>query len=309
MSMGRWLKTHRKQVITHISIVVGFLLLVIFVIDPAFDRLEGIPGEAQLYQFQLPAETNDIYFNFDELTVHLHTIYCWGWAFIEGHDVDSEGSRTYIVLKSDKRTYIFDTAPRERPYVTKNFGGLTLNLDWAGFLTSIPLRKIARGDYTLGLYITKDGIQALQYADYAIERIENSAKLTLRMSDVQKVPLPPESGEIRFGVDICEVVKEESEKEFMEIAGWAFIEGQSAENSIIYVVLKSQRATYIFDTILQKRPDVTAAYLESSLNLDNSGFIARIPVDTVRGGTYKLGIYIKKGDIEALQYTGSVLEF
>ena len=49
--------------------------------------------------------------------------------------------------------------------------------------------------------------------------------------------------------------------------------------------------------------------MESGLNLDNSGFIARIRVDTVEVVTYDLGIYIKKGDIEALQYMDAKLEF
>ena len=70
----------------------------------------------------------------------------------------------------------------------------------------------------------------------------------------------------------------------------------------IYVVLKSETATYVFDTILQKRPDVTAAYVESGLNLDNSGFIARIPKESIQKGIYRLGIYIKKDQIETLQY-------
>ena len=104
-------------------------------------------------------------------------------------------------------------------------------------------------------------------------------------------------------------MKGENEKELMEIAVWAFIEGQSAEDSKIYVVLKSETATYIFDTILQERPDVTAFYVESGLNLDNSGFIARIHRDSVGEGTYTLGIYIKKGDIQALQYMDAKLEF
>ena len=47
--------------------------------------------------------------------------------------------------------------------------------------------------------------------------------------------------------------------------------------------------------------------MESGLNVNNSGFIAKIPVDSIEEGIYKLGIYIKKGDIEALQYTDSVL--
>jgi len=307
MSMGAWLKSHRKQVVTHLSIIAAFVLLTIFVAEPLFDRLERIAGEAELHRLQLPAETNDIRHNFDKIMIDSHFIEIEGWAFIEGHDVDLECSRTYIVLKSDRHTYIFDTAPKERPGVAAAFEELGLNLDWAGFVTNIPLSKIASGEYILGTYITEDDIQALQYRDTAIARSGDIAELTVRMSEVQKISLPPESGGIRVAVDRQEVMKEEEGKEYTEIAGWAFIEGQDAQGSKIYVLLESETATYVFDTILQKRFDLATALGESGLDLDNSGFIARIPVDAVRVGTYKLGIYIKKGDIEALQYTNRVI--
>ena len=168
MAMGSWLRMHKKQIIAHTSIIVVFVLLTIFVIEPAFETLERIPGEAQLYELQLPAVTNDIIFNVDEITVHSHTIFCRGWGFIEGYDVDLERSRTYIVLKSDRHTYIFDTAPRERPAVTTRFEEHDLNLDWAGFVTNIPVGKMAGGRYTVGLYITRGDIQALQYTSRTI---------------------------------------------------------------------------------------------------------------------------------------------
>lgn len=43
--------------------------------------------------------------------------------------------------------------------------------------------------------------------------------------------------------------------------------------------------------------------MESGLNLDNSGFIARIPKDEIVGGVYEIGIYIEKDGVQALQYT------
>ena len=287
--MGSWFRTHREKIVTHTAIIAVFVLLTIFVAEPLLDRLERIPGEAQLYQFQLPAETNNILFSVGDIIIHSNTIEISGWALIEEYYVDS----TYIVLKSDRHTYIFDTARRE----LGEWG-------WLGFITNIPLRKIANGEYIVGLYLTKGDIQALKYTDDAIVKAGDIAELTVRMSKMQEIPLPLGTSGVTLQVDTCEVVNME-----MDIAGWAFIEGQGAENSTIYVVLKSGTATYIFDTISQRRPDVTAFYVESGLNLDNSGFIARIPADTVEEGTYRLGIYIKKGDVEALQYTGSVIKF
>jgi len=74
-------------------------------------------------------------------------------------------------------------------------------------------------------------------------------------------------------------------------------------------MLKSDSRTYVSDTILQKRPDVTAHFEELGLNLDNSGFLARIPKEGIESGTYELGIYVKKGNIEALSYTQKLVEF
>ena len=151
--MGSWFRTHKRQIITHTAIIAVFVLFTISVAEPLFDRLERIPGEAQLCHLRLPAETNNILFAFGNITMQSHIIDIDGWAYIEEHYVDS----TYIVLESDRHTYIFDTAKRE----LGEWG-------WLGFVTSIPLRKIAKGEYILGFYITKGDIQALQYTDEVI---------------------------------------------------------------------------------------------------------------------------------------------
>jgi len=169
MSTGSRLKTHRKQVITHAAIVVGFVLLVIFVVEPLFDRLQKIPGEAQLHQLQLPAETGGMTSHIDELKTVAHTtVEVMGWAFIEGQD--SENNEVYIVLKSSSRTYVFDTGVRERPDVTRHFAEMGLNLDHSGFVALLPAPKIADGEYTVGIYIKKDDVEALQYTHKAMTK-------------------------------------------------------------------------------------------------------------------------------------------
>ena len=164
MPMGSWLKAHRKQVITHTTIIVGFVLLTIFVVEPLFDRLEQVAGESQLYETSIPAETNNIIYWIDGLATDKYRgVDIRGWAFIEGQD--SLNSETYIVLKSARRTYVFTTETVVREDVTKAFKELNLNLDYSGFTALIPARKIAGGEYTVGIYITKDDIEALQYTD------------------------------------------------------------------------------------------------------------------------------------------------
>jgi len=94
-----------------------------------------------------------------------------------------------------------------------------------------------------------------------------------------------------------------------EISGWAFIKDQGSERSEAYLVLKSDDNTYIFDTSPLLRPDVTTAFKDLNLNLDRSGYHAMIPLRKIANGKYVLGIYIKKGSMEAFKYTDRTTEF
>ena len=167
MATGSWLKAHRKQVITHALIVGAFLLFLIFLSEPLFDRLERIAGESQLYETTLPAATDNIQYWIDDLAAATHILEISGWAFIEDHD--SVNSEIYVVLKSADRTYVFTTETVIREGITEHFKELGLNLDYSGFAALIPLRKIANARYTVGIYIKKGDIEALQYTDRVVE--------------------------------------------------------------------------------------------------------------------------------------------
>ena len=167
MSTGSWFKYHKRSLIIHTSIIVGFVLFIIFVSEPLFDRREAVQGESRLHQISLPAETNNIQYGIDKLGVTTHMLEVEGWAFIEGYDsVDSE---IYIVLKSADRTYVFTTETVIRQDVTQYFKELDLNLDYSGFIALIPTGKVASGKYSVGIYIWKDDIEALQYTNRVIK--------------------------------------------------------------------------------------------------------------------------------------------
>ena len=175
MPTGSWFKAHRRSLITHISVIVVFVLFTIFVAEPLFDRLERISGEAHLHRLELPAETNDIRCSIGDVSTNDRTaVEIQGWAFINGHD--SENTEVYIVLKSASRTYIFDTMAEIRQDVTRHFKDLNLNLDYSGFKSLIPVREIANGEYSVGIYIRKDGIEALIYTNKAIIRSGDTVK-------------------------------------------------------------------------------------------------------------------------------------
>jgi len=167
MSTGSWLRTHRKQVITHTLIVTAFLLFLFFLADLLFDIFVPVVGESSLYDTALPAATNNIECSIGEPQVKIEVIVLRGWAFIKGHD--SVNSEVYIVLKSADRTYVFTTRTEIRTDITRRFEQLGLNLNYSGFTAIIPKRKVAGGDYSVGIYIRKGDIEALQYTDRIVE--------------------------------------------------------------------------------------------------------------------------------------------
>jgi hypothetical protein len=175
MSRGSWLRTHRKQVITHTSIIVAFVLLTIFVVEPLFDRLEQVAGASRLYETSVPAATGNIQYSVDHFENAAQILEIYGWAFIEGHD--SVNSKIYIVLKSADRTYVFTTETVIRENVTEQFKELGLNLDYSGFSALIPTREIASGEYSVGIYIKKDNMEALIYTNKAIIKSGDTIKI------------------------------------------------------------------------------------------------------------------------------------
>lgn len=166
MSTGSWLRTHRKQVITHTSIIVAFVLLTIFVVEPLFDRLELVAGASRLYETSVPAATDNIQYEVDHFETTARILEIYGWAFIEGHD--SVNSKMYMVLQSADKTYVFTTETVVRESITEQFKELGLNLDYSGFSALIPIWEIASGEYSMGIYIKKDDIEALIYTNRTI---------------------------------------------------------------------------------------------------------------------------------------------
>jgi hypothetical protein len=167
MSTGSWFRAHRKQMITHTLIIGAFVLFLLFLSEPLFDRLERISGEAKLQQLQLPAETNNIRYGIDSILTEGTGVEIVGWAFVE--EQDSRNRELYIVLKSAHQTYVFDSQVMLKPHLIENVEESCLNMQYSGFKTIIPTRKISNGEYAVGIYIKGEDIEALQYTDSVVE--------------------------------------------------------------------------------------------------------------------------------------------
>ena len=173
MPTGSWLRAHRKQVITHTLIVGAFLLFLLFLSEPLFDKFEATIGISMSHDISLPGETDNIIWELTRHTIDTATIQLDGWAFIEGHS--SENSETFIVLKSHNRVYVFDTVDIRRGDVARNFG--RLDLEWSGFMAVIPSGKIKSGEYSVGLYIRGDNTEALEFTDWVLRKSAGEVRL------------------------------------------------------------------------------------------------------------------------------------
>ena len=166
---GKWVKTKRGKLLVHGLILVTFVLYCLFLAQPLFDRLERIEGESRLYAISLPAVTNNIECGVSLINANNSEVVLNGWAFIKGQDMVN--SQIFLVLKSSSDSYIFDSVPWSKPkYVMEHYKDLNLNLDDSGFFAILPLRSINKGEYTLGIYIKKDNVEALQYTDKIIAK-------------------------------------------------------------------------------------------------------------------------------------------
>jgi len=120
--------------------------------------------------------------------------------------------------------------------------------------------------------------------------------------NLQEIILPDATNNISLSFD--RLIKC---KKSVEITGWAYINGKSSENQRIYIVLQSEKRIYIFETVPQKRIDVTGHFKTIDLNLDDSGFTTIINITGIENENYRIGIYIEKDKEKALHYTDKTI--
>ncbi len=84
-------------------------------------------------------------------------------------------------------------------------------------------------------------------------------------------------------------------RKYLFIEGWAFLKKQTS-NSDVYIVLRSEQRTQVFNTSELYRRDVGKRF--NSIALENSGFLATIPRATLPKETYKIEIIVQQNDIQ-----------
>jgi hypothetical protein len=285
-----------------IVIIMACLLFLCVALSPHFIEILA-SKKFKEKNYILPAETKNIVYSIDGLDVHnlqyLHFLGIYGWAFIDGKSADK--SRISLVLTTDNNTYIFSSNENKRYDVAAAFK--TFSVINSGFLVMVPWKILEDGQYKIGLLIRDDDVEAFQYTDRIISK-QGNAIFYSNASERYEYPLPNETENIVYAIDSANVSGEGANKIFT-ITGWGYIKGESAPESAIYIVLRSQNKTYVYGSAIQKRPDVSDYF--KTLNFDDSGFHAEIPMELIDKGTYRIGIYIRKGNKEALLYTDKIL--
>ena len=103
------------------------------------------------------AHEGAVQFELDNAFAGSSAVFIDGWAFSQAASrPGTPAGRTYVVLRSEEREYVFDTSSRKRPDLGEYFRDR--RLDGAGFFSYIPVSGLEHGVYKVGLYIA-DGVQ------------------------------------------------------------------------------------------------------------------------------------------------------
>lgn len=108
-----------------------------------------------------------------------------GWGFLDGLNTDA--IKHYILFKKGDDLEIFDTDARTRTDVTNHFKDSGLNLDSSGFLAIVPIEKLPKGSYQVGMYLVKAKKQGAVFFDRYIEIQDDSSVRIITKDEYEKM--------------------------------------------------------------------------------------------------------------------------
>jgi hypothetical protein len=136
------------------------LVVLLTVFAGCLDKTGNPPKKlSQQQSFALPQETNDLEIGLEEVKKDNGIVKINGWSAVKKQD--SKNSKIYCVLKSKDKMYIFDTFHLyKRPDVTAYS---KIDRDDSGFNAIIPVDKLEKGEYQIGILLKKDNVAHFQY--------------------------------------------------------------------------------------------------------------------------------------------------
>ena len=285
----------------------SLLLFIIYMVSAnyIFITLIRFKNESSLVKMDLPEKSLKIKMHIDSLDEikikWKNMITIKGWAI--KLDQVSEERDLYLVLQSKKKVYTFsieaDMLPR--PGVTEHFN-LDSNFKKFGFECLIAKDKIKDGTYRLGVVLEDDTGRSSGLSDQYLTILNGNLYEGIISTKI-RTDLERAERDVIYYIDAIE-----EQNGFIGIRGWSFLEGLDACDIKVYILLKKDDARKLFNTAAITRKGVTAHFKEYGLNLDDSGFEAKIPKDILEEGIYQVGLYIVKGEERGLIFTDRNLE-
>lgn len=90
------------------------------------------------------------------------------------------------------------------------------------------------------------------------------------------------------------------------VGGWAAIPGQASERGQVHLILRSEKETFIYNTVALSRPDVALAL--KSKDALRSGFTFAVDRDELPRADFQIGILIAEGSHSEFQMTAHHLD-
>ncbi len=118
---------------------------------------------------------------------------------------------------------------------------------------------------------------------------------------LSSVPFVDRKSNVKYSIDTLK-----REGDYYEISGWAFIDGEGAENIQIDLALISEAASYVIPTSPHPRPDVESYF--HPLPVRDAGFSSIICREELEAGSYRIGFKLKKNASEASCLTGQKIK-
>jgi len=238
----------------------------------------------------LPIVGSTIRYNIETITIGKGVISMGGWAFIDS-SLNNENDSIFITLNSKDQFYLAPVKRSQRPDVASAFNRPTLVNCGLGLLVFTD--NVKTGTYQIGLAIKNE---EHKFAFQSLGREVNLKKSEF-VAPLNIYALPPESKIIN------DLIIEENAS-FYSASGWAAIENQHADSSIINLILKNEQGIYLISTEPYPRPDVTASF-KNQYKLDNSGFGTKFLKAALPKGKYQVGFLIqdRRRKAEAVFFT------
>ena len=109
------------------------------------------------------------------------------------------------------------------------------------------------------------------------------------------IEFPPPTNSVKYIFD-----RIEQNQYSVEITGWAFIKNRSGRDDEIYLVLSSNDSEKVYTTTPIKRTDIANTF--GNVELINSGFTCKIPLNTDQPGAYEIGLLIRPSEGDAVYH-------